>query len=186
MSEFPIKKKTHRTKPRNYYNRKKRIDNTHGAIIDRKTFEMVQRHFAGRKRPDKQGEMDKYAGFLFCDECGKRLYLHRGKTVKPENNNFQCGGFQSRTTECTAHYIRESVLDTIVLHNLRTVTAFARDNPDEFYEMATQNGEDEAEKFYRNAKLQKEQLEKANPRPGQYHSVLVRGQSIGKNHPRTL
>ena len=133
---------------------------THEAIIDRKTFEMVQRHFAGRKRPDKQGEMDKYAGFLFCGECGKRLYLHRGKTVKPENNNFQCGGFQSRTTECTAHYIRESVLDTIVLHNLRTVTAFARDNPDEFYAMATQNGEEEAEKFYRNAKLQKEQLEK--------------------------
>ncbi len=133
---------------------------THEAIIDRKTFEMVQRHFAGRKRPDKQGEMDKYAGFLFCGECGKRLYLHRGKTVKPENNNFQCGGFQSRTTECTAHYIRESVLDTIVLHNLRTVTAFARENPDEFYAMATHNGEEEAEKFYRNAKLQKEQLEK--------------------------
>lgn len=119
---------------------------THEAIIDRKTFEMVQRHFAGRKRPDKQGEMDKYAGFLFCGECGKRLYLHRGKTVKPENNNFQCGGFQSRTTECTAHYIRESILDTIVLHNIKTVTAFARDNPDEFYAMATQNGEEEAEK----------------------------------------
>ena len=133
---------------------------THEAIIDRKTFEMVQRHFAGRKRPDKQGEMDKYAGFLFCGECGKRLYLHRGKTIKPENNAFQCGGFQSRTSECTAHYIRESVLDTIVLHNLRTVTAFARDNPEEFYAMATQNGEEEAEKFYRNAKIQKEQLEK--------------------------
>lgn len=28
---------------------------THEAIIDRKTFEIVQRHFAGRKRPDKQG-----------------------------------------------------------------------------------------------------------------------------------
>ena len=33
VSEFPIKKKTHRTKPRNYYNRKKRIDNTHGAPV---------------------------------------------------------------------------------------------------------------------------------------------------------
>ena len=70
------------------------------------------------------------------------------------------GGFQRRTTDCTAHYIRESVLDTIVLHNLRTVTAFARDNPDEFYAIATQNGEEEAERFYRNAKIQKEQLEK--------------------------
>ena len=54
---------------------------THEAIIDRKTFEIVQRHFAGRKRPDKQGGMDKYAGYLFCGECGKRLYLHRSKSL---------------------------------------------------------------------------------------------------------
>ncbi len=133
---------------------------THEAIIDRKTFELVQKHFAGRKRPDKQGEMDKYAGYLFCGECGSRLYLHRGKTIKPENNNFQCGGFQRRTTDCTAHYIRENVLDQIVLHNLKTVTAFAREQPEEFYAMATQNGEVEAKKFYKTAEREKIQIEK--------------------------
>ena len=133
---------------------------THEAIIDRKTFELVQKHFAGRKRPDKQGEMDKYAGYLFCGECGSRLYLHRGKTIKPENNNFQCGGFQRRTTDCTAHYIRENVLDQIVLHNLKTVTAFAREQPEEFYAMATQNGEAEAKKFYKTAEREKIQIER--------------------------
>ena len=136
------------------------FENTHEAIVDRKTFEMVQKHFAGRKRPDKQGEMDKYAGYLFCGECGSRLYLHRGKTIKPENNNFQCGGFQRRTTDCTAHYIRENVLDQIVLHNLKTVTAFAREQPEEFYAMATQNGEVEAKKFYKTAEREKIQIEK--------------------------
>lgn len=136
------------------------FENTHEAIVDRKTFEMVQKHFAGRKRPDKQGEMDKYAGYLFCGECGSRLYLHRGKTIEPENNNFQCGGFQRRTTDCTAHYIRENVLDQIVLHNLKTVTAFARDNPDEFYAMAAKNGEAEAKKFYKTAEREKLQIEK--------------------------
>lgn len=104
--------------------------------------------------------MDKYAGYLFCGECGSRLYLHRGKTIKPENNNFQCGGFQRRTTDCTAHYIRENVLDQIVLHNLKTVTAFARDNPDEFYAMAAKNGEAEAKKFYKTAEREKLQIEK--------------------------
>ena len=133
---------------------------THEAIIDRKTFELVQKHFAGRKRPDKQGEMDKYAGYLFCGECGSRLYLHRGKTIKPENNNFQCGGFQRRTTDCATHYIRENVLDQIVLHNLKTVTAYAREQPEEFYAMATQNGEAEAKKFYQTAEREKVQIEK--------------------------
>ncbi len=136
------------------------FENTHEAIIDRKTFELVQKHFAGRKRPDKQGEMDKYAGYLFCGECGSRLYLHRGKTIKPENNNFQCGGFQRRTSDCTAHYIRENVLDQIILHNLKTVTAFAREQPEEFYAMATQNGEAEAKKFYKTAEREKIQIEK--------------------------
>lgn len=136
------------------------FEKTHEAIIDIKTFDLVQKHFAGRKRPDKQGEMDKYAGYLFCGECGSRLYLHRGKTIKPENNNFQCGGFQTRNKDCTAHYIRESVLDQIVLHNLKAVTAFARDNSDEFYAMATQNGEAEAKKFYKAAEREKLQIEK--------------------------
>lgn len=58
------------------------------------------------------------------------------------------------------HYIREDVLDKIVLHNLKTVTSFARDNPDEFYAMATQNGEAEAKKFYKTAEREKMQIEK--------------------------
>lgn len=136
------------------------FENTHEAIVSRKLFDLVQKHFDGRKRPDVQGEVDKYAGYLFWGDCGKRLYLHRGKTVKPENNAFQCGGFQRRTTECTAHYIRESVLDTIVLHNLQTVTAFAREQPEEFYAMATRNGEAEADKFYKAAEREKIQIEK--------------------------
>ena len=136
------------------------FENTHEAIVDRKTFELVQKHFAGRKRPDKQGEIDKYAGYLFCGECGSRLYLHRGKTIKPENNAFQCGGFQTRSTDCTAHYIRENVLDQIVLHNLKTVTAYAREKPEEFYVMAMQNGEAEAKKFYATAEREKVQIEK--------------------------
>lgn len=100
---------------------------THEAIIDRKTFDLVQKHFEGRKRPDKQGEIDKYAGILYCGECGSRLYLHRAKTMKPDQNNFMCGGYQRRTTDCTSHYIRESVLDRIVLENLKEMTAYARE-----------------------------------------------------------
>lgn len=136
------------------------FENTHEAIVSRKLFDLVQKHFAGRKRPDVQGEVDKYSGYLFCGDCGKRLYLHRCKTIKPENNAFQCAGFQRRTTECTAHYIRESILDTIVLHNLETVTAFAREQPEEFYAMATKNGEAEADKFYRTAERENIQIEK--------------------------
>ena len=136
------------------------FENTHEAIISRGLFDAVQKHFEGRKRPNQQGEMDKYAGYLFCGECGQKLYLHRCKSLAPEKNFFQCGGYQTKGgTHCTAHYIREQVLDEIVLGRVQKMTAFARENPDEFYAMATENGEAEAKKFYAMAERQRNSLE---------------------------
>ncbi len=84
------------------------FENTHEAIIDRKTFDIVQKHFEGRKRPDKQGEMDKYAGYLFCGECGSKLYLHRAYSLTENQNNFMCGGYQGKKST-VRHIISESV-----------------------------------------------------------------------------
>ena len=72
-----------------------------------------------------------------------------------------CFGYRIETRKRTVDRdIRESVLDTIVLHNLQTVTAFAREQPEEFYAMATRNGEAEADKFYKAAEREKIQIEK--------------------------
>jgi len=54
---------------------------THEAIVDRPTFDLVQKHFEGRKRPDKQGEFDMFAGYLYCADCGARMYLRRGNAA---------------------------------------------------------------------------------------------------------
>ncbi len=101
---------------------------THEAIVNRQLFDVVRKHFAGQKRPDVQGEIDKFAGYLFCADCGARMYLHRGKTIKPSSNAFQCAGHQCYgKSHCTSHYIRESVINEIVLTLLRQMTAFARE-----------------------------------------------------------
>ena len=96
--------------------------------------------------------------YLYCGDCGKRLYLQRAKTKAVEKNSFICGGYQKRTTDCTCHHIREQVLDQIVLENLKAATAFARDNPEEFYAMAAKNGEVEARRLCINAEREKEQI----------------------------
>ena len=56
MSEFPIKKKTHRTKLRNYYNRKKRIDYTYEPPVCRPQTACVPRNAEtrGNTRPKKK------------------------------------------------------------------------------------------------------------------------------------
>ena len=159
------------------------FENTHEPIVDRKTFELVQKRFEGRRKPDKQGEVDKFAGYLFCGECGHRLYLHRGKTVKTENNAFQCGGFQRRVAECTAHYIREQVIEQIVLESLKRMTALARENPDKFYEMATQNGKAEAQKFYAIAEKQQHQIERRIKELDRIIRVLYEDRVVGRITP---
>lgn len=132
------------------------FENTHEAIIDRKTFDLVQKHFEGRKRPDKHGEMDKFAGYLYCGDCGKRLYLHRNKAE--EKTCFMCSGYQNGKAYCTCHYIRKQILEQIVLEDLRSVTDFARKDPEKFYAMAAKNGEAEAEKLIKDSEREKEQI----------------------------
>ena len=122
------------------------FENTHEAIVSRKLFDIVQKRFDGRKKADSFGETDKYAGYLYCAQCGSRLYLHRARTLEPKKNNFMCGGYQSRVTDCTAHYIRESVIDRIVMASLNKVLTCARDHSDEFYRLAMANAESETRK----------------------------------------
>lgn len=121
----------------------------------------MQKHFAGRKRADKRGNMDKYAGYLYCAECGARLYLHHGKI--PKYNTFRCSRYESQKNDCTAHYIKESLIDDVVLQSLKKVTKFAREHSEEFYEMAMNNGEAES----------KEQLKETENLRNEYESRIA-------------
>ncbi len=123
------------------------FENTHEAIVSRKLFDLVQKRYEGRKKADKFGETDKFAGYLYCADCGSRLYLHRARTIAPRKNKYMCGGYQSRVTDCTVHYIRESVLNEIVLTSLNKVLACARDHEDEFCQMAMAKGKAESKKL---------------------------------------
>ena len=129
---------------------------THKAIIDRVTFDVVQKHFEGKKRPDSLGNVDKYAGYLFCGECKSRLYLRQGRTIAPETHNYSCSGHSKRTTDCTAHYIRAVVLDEIVLTVLKRMTAFAREHSEEFVEKFRASSNFEAKKRLKESEQQKE------------------------------
>lgn len=133
------------------------FENTHEAIVDRKTFDLVQKHFEGRKRPGKHGEMDMFAGYLYCGDCGRRLYLIRNKIE--EKNSFTCSGYRNGVVDCTCHYIRKQILEHIVLENLKSMTAFASNDPEKFYAMAAQNGEAEARKLMKESKREKEQID---------------------------
>ena len=139
------------------------FENTHEAIVSRELFNLVQKHYEGRKRPDRQGDTDKYAGYIYCADCGSKMYLHRGKGIKPENNYYQCGGYQTKGgSYCSVHHIKAIELDAVVLAELKKITLLAREHPQQFYEMAMQNGEREAQKLRKESEQKKSKLEKRN------------------------
>ncbi len=46
--------------------------NTHPAIIDRETFELVQELRKHRRRPNRTGEVSMFSGLLYCADCGEK------------------------------------------------------------------------------------------------------------------
>ena len=94
-----------------------RVENTHEPIIDRLVWEKVQTLRQNKRRPTKTGATSIFSGLLCCADCGSKMNL----CVSNGYHFFRCGGYKrnSRTKECTIHYIRESVLEQLVLKQLQ-------------------------------------------------------------------
>ena len=93
-----------------------------------------QRVRKNKRRRTKMDEQNKYSGLVICADCGKTMVLHRAHTMSADYNHFTCRTYKKDGEACTAHYIRECILDEIVLEDLRRVTAEAREHPQEFAE----------------------------------------------------
>ena len=105
---------------------------THPALITQEVWDIVQRVRKNRRRPTKMEEQNKYSGLVFCADCGSNMVLHRARTTSASYNHFTCRTYKKDGESCTGHYIRECVLDEVVLEDLRRVTAMARERPEEF------------------------------------------------------
>ncbi|MBR2283924.1 MAG: recombinase family protein [Ruminococcus sp.] len=160
------------------------FENTHEPIVSRELFALVQKHYEGRKRPDRQGDTDKYAGYVYCADCGSKMYLNRGKSIKPENNYYQCGGYQTKGGRyCTVHRIKANVLDRLVFKQLRDMTAYAREKPEEFYEIAARNGRETAELEKKESEKKRIKTESRIKELDNILSCLYEDKALGKITP---
>ena len=108
------------------------FENTHPALITREVWDIVQRVRKNKRRLTKMEEQSKYSGLVFCADCGSNMVLHRAHTMSASYNHFTCRTYKKDGEACTGHYIRECVLDEIVLEDLRRVTSAAREHPEKF------------------------------------------------------
>ena len=108
------------------------FENTHPALITREIWDIVQRVQKNKRRRTNMDEQNKYSGLVFCSDCGSNMVLHRAHTISASYNHFTCRTYKKDGEACTGHYIRECVLDEVVLEDLWRVTAMAREHSEEF------------------------------------------------------
>lgn len=132
------------------------FENTHEAIIDRETFEIVQRIREGRRRVTPLGEMPILSGMLYCADCGARLYQVRGRNWTHDKEYFVCATYRKKKGGCCSHQIRNVVVEELLLDDIRRVTAFARERESEFVELVAQKSRRESERILRDSKREAE------------------------------
>ena len=93
---------------------------THPAIIDREVFDLVQELRKHRRRPTKSGIVSPFSGLLYCADCGEKLYYSFSNN-KCEQAYFFCSSYRKNSDICSAHYIREKVVEQLVLESMQRI-----------------------------------------------------------------
>ena len=142
---------------------------THPALITQEVWDIVQRVRKNRRRPTKMEEQNKYSGLVFCADCGSSMVLHRARTMSASYNHFTCRTYKKDGESCTGHYIRECVLDEVVLEDLRRVTAMARERPEEF---AAYIGSRQSAEIQREIRRQEKELAAMRKRKAELDAIF--------------
>lgn len=142
---------------------------THPALITQEVWDIVQRVRKNRRRPTKMEEQNKYSGLVFCADCGSNMVLHRARTTSASYNHFTCRTYKKDGESCTGHYIRECVLDEVVLEDLRRVTAMARERPEEF---AAYIGSKQSAEIQREIRRQEKELAAMRKRKAELDAIF--------------
>ena len=145
------------------------FENTHPALITREVWDMVQRVRKNKRRLTKMEEQNKYSGLVFCADCGSNMVLHRAHTMSASYNHFTCRTYKKDGEACTGHYIRECVLDEIVLEDLRRVTSAAREHPEKF---AAYIGSKQSAELQREIRRQEKELAAIRKRKAELDAIF--------------
>ena len=108
---------------------------SHPAIIDEETFNVVQRLRGTKRRVYKlSGEPNPLTGVLYCADCGAKMYHKQGNTgrVNKPHNEYVCTSYRHYSKECTCHYIRVEVIEKLILEAIRRTSRYARENEADF------------------------------------------------------
>jgi len=136
--------------------------NTHEAIIDQETFDIVQK-MRSHKRSNKRyknriGHENLFAGLVFCGTCGRKHYFCPQEKNGLNHDHYKCSGYRKPIDGCeNPHYIQKSALIEIVSDKLRQTIQEIHFDQEAFLKKLEQQSQAQ---FSKDNKRQRQQLQK--------------------------
>ena len=148
--------------------------NTHEAIIDQETFDIVQKmrsHKRSNQRyKNRAGHENLFAGLVFCGTCRRKHYFCPQEKNGLNHDHYKCSGYRKPIDGCeNPHYIQKSALIEIVSGKLRQTIKEVHFDKDAFLKKLEQQNQAQ---FSKDNKRQRQQLQKDEHRFKEIDSII--------------
>ncbi len=110
----------------------------HEPIVDRDTFELVQKLVGktkrrSRKKPEEERHM--FSDLLYCGDCGSKMWFHIKKNKIPLPC-FSCSNYKGDRGTCpTTRFIRADSIEYVVMKELQRLAKFLKSDELAFADM---------------------------------------------------
>lgn len=150
------------------------FQNTHEAIIDQETFDIVRKmrnHKRSNQRyKNRAGHENLFAGIVFCGTCGRKHYFCPQEKNGLNHDHYKCSGYRKPIDGCeNPHYIQKSALIEIVSGKLRQTIQEIHLDQEAFLKKLEQQSQAQ---FCKDNKRQQLQLQKDEHRSKEIDSII--------------
>ena len=102
------------------------IPNMQEPIISEEQWLRVQELRKQRRRPTATGRTSLFSGLVYCPDCGAKLHFCAAKSLKRNQEFWRCSNYKDGRGTCQIHYIRDVVLERIVLEAISSLADFVK------------------------------------------------------------
>lgn len=102
------------------------IPNMQEPIISEEQWLRVQELRKHRRRPTATGRASLLSGLVYCPDCGAKLHFCAAKSLKRNQEFWRCSNYKDGRGTCQIHYIRDVVLERIVLEAISSLADFVK------------------------------------------------------------
>lgn len=102
------------------------IPNMQEPIISEDIWLRVQELRKNRRRNTATGRTSLFSGLVYCPDCGSKLHFCASKSLRRDQEFFRCANYKDGRGSCKIHFIRDVVLEKVVLEAVRNLADFVK------------------------------------------------------------